>query len=202
MSASTYRSTSAISEVTSRSASAPLEPIRHHLDQQKHQSRPSPSLTKSATFIHPESDFGFQSKTVFDANKELQKYRSKYFEVQLPPVDNDIWKRPAPDFRPQGYAPKPPKRNSRDAMQPWKYGTFPGQPSSAPRKKSVKLRHSFTEEENEEKTFLTNFHILDPQEARVEFVREGTYHPGMYKMPKFHDFRQVSEPKMQYDILI
>lgn len=32
---------------------------------------------------------------------------------------------------------------------------------------------------------------MDPQEARIDFVREGTYHPGAYKMPKYHDFRQV-----------
>ena len=127
MSTSIERSTSAMNS-TGRSVSAPFASIQHNL--QTHP-QPSSSPPKSASHTFTENDFGFQTKTSFNANKELQKYRSKNFEVFFPHVDNDIWKRSAPDFRPQEYAPRPPKRNTRMAMQPWKYGTYPGQDSSA-----------------------------------------------------------------------
>ena len=119
MSRTSSRISSAFTE-TSRSNSAPVMPSLHHPVS-------SSSTPKSATFYVGANPFGFQSKTSFDATKELQKYRSATFTLPPSIVDDDIWKRSAPDFRPQRYAPKPAKRNSRDAMQPWKYGTIPGQ---------------------------------------------------------------------------
>jgi hypothetical protein len=40
--------------------------------------------------------------------------------------------------------------------------------------------------------FQTRFRMLDKGDAKLLFVREGTYRPGPYQMPKDHDFRGVS----------
>ena len=45
--------------------------------------------------------FGFDAKTTFVAAQNLGKIRSETFRLTPPPPDDDIWKRPAPDFRPQ-----------------------------------------------------------------------------------------------------
>ena len=45
--------------------------------------------------------FGFDAKTAFVAAQNLGKTRSDTFRLTPPPPDDDIWKRPAPDFRPQ-----------------------------------------------------------------------------------------------------
>ena len=69
--------------------------------------------------------YDFTAKASFDASQHLLKSRSDTFLLGAKIPDNDIWKRPPPDFKPQIYAPKPPKRNSRDAMRPWSYTGYP-----------------------------------------------------------------------------
>ena len=67
--------------------------------------------------------FAFEKKSNYDATNELIRLRDSNFRIRPPSKDDDIWKRPPPDFRPQCFEPKPPKRNSREAMKPWKYDT-------------------------------------------------------------------------------
>jgi len=136
---------------------------------------------------HP---FGFDAKTSYDAAETLLKSRSESFLLKPPQKDDDIWKRPPPDFRPQRFAPKPPKRNSRDAMQPWKYGTIPGKKEVVKKTNVVHLPHILNPKKNDEKEFKTRFtDLMDAFDAKMEYVKEGMYKPGLYQMPKPHDFR-------------
>ena len=43
--------------------------------------------------------FGFHAKTSHDADEALLQTRSENYRVPPPRPDNDIWKRPPPDFR-------------------------------------------------------------------------------------------------------
>lgn len=81
-----------------------------------------PSATQSLNV----REFTFATQGRFNAGQDLVLTRSDSYVIRKPPKEDDIWTRPPPDFRPQQYLPKPPKRNSRESMQPWKYGTFPG----------------------------------------------------------------------------
>ena len=40
--------------------------------------------------------------------------------------------------------------------------------------------------------FETRFHIMDPDEARADFVKNGMYAAGVYTSPNPHDHRGVS----------
>ncbi len=139
--------------------------------------------------------FSFDGRTSFDAQQDLSKTRSSNFHIRPPPKDDDIWKKPPPDFRPQNFAPKPPKRNSREAMQPWKYGTLPGIRSGGKKEQKVFLPHILQLEPKEEEPadFVTRFHVLDSSEAKQEGVRSLQFPAGDYHNPKIHDFRPVSD---------
>ena len=80
----------------------------------------------SATQSLNGGEFTFASQSRFNASQDLVLTRSDSYVIRKPLKEDNIWTRPPPDFRPQQYLPKPPKRNSRESMQPWKYGTFPG----------------------------------------------------------------------------
>lgn len=169
------------------------------------------SASAKSLFINP---FGFHAKTSYDAAEVLMQCRSDGFELPEPEKDDDIWKRPPPDFRPQCYAPRPPKRNSRDAIQPWRYGTLPGKRESAgkrPQKSSsapVRLPHLLlgeagqgaglagtgagSGEEHREKFVTGGFAIPDAYRARLQCARDGTFKPGPFVDPTHHDFRGVS----------
>ncbi|CAH1789400.1 unnamed protein product [Owenia fusiformis] len=140
-------------------------------------------------------DFGFEAKTSYDATEHLLKSRSdNYFNKSEDPVD-DIWKRQPPDFRPQIFGPYPPKRNTQDSMQPWKYGTFPGKQSSLKQDENDKVELppvlQIIQKPSREKTrFMTRFHIDDPHEARQITLRNDLLPPGDYVPPQLHDFRQ------------
>ena len=43
--------------------------------------------------------FGFHAKTAHDAEEALLQTRSENYKVPPPTTDNDVWKRPPPDFR-------------------------------------------------------------------------------------------------------
>ena len=149
------------------------------------------SASAKSLFINP---FGFDSKTSYDATEALLQCRSDGFELPEPEVDDDIWKRPPPDFRPQCYAPNPPKRNSREAMKPWNYGTIPGKREIVKRQKgTVRLPHLLQEQTDEKARFVTDgFDIPDSYQARLMFAKEGMNKPGPFIDPKHHDFRGVS----------
>jgi hypothetical protein len=148
----------------------------------------------SSFILHP---FGFHAKTSYDATDALINTRSATFVFKSPPKEEDIWKRPPPDFRPLCYEPRPPPRNSRDAMQPWRYGTLPGDSNnnkpltrhSAPVRLPDILQDKPPEEPDE---FVTAFKIPGPWEAKVLCAKVGVFKPEKYRMPKHHDFRGVS----------
>ncbi|KAK3108250.1 hypothetical protein FSP39_004103 [Pinctada imbricata] len=133
--------------------------------------------------------FGFHSKTQYDANESLIQIRSENFTKPVPEKDDDIWKRPPPDFRPQVFAPKPPKRNSRASMQPERYGTFPGKYVTFRRPEQTTIPHILLPPKPDEGRMVLRFHIDRPFTAKKKFVREGMYSPGEYAMPKPHDHR-------------
>lgn len=149
-------------------------------------SSPSPTGTSSSVGLIP---FGFQSKTNYDANESLIQIRSESFQKHAPVQEEDIWKRPPPDFRPQIFAPKPPKRNSRESQQPWLYGTIPGQRESVKRVRPKVIPHLLKPKTEENKGLVTYFHIDRPFTAKKKFVREGMYEKGEFVNPAPHDFR-------------
>lgn len=133
--------------------------------------------------------FGFHAKTKYDANESLIQIRSDNHFIKPVPKDDDIWKRPPPDFRPQIFAPKPPKRNSRESMQPWLYGTIPGQRVIVKRPKRATTTHLLARPKDDDGRFVTQFHIDRPFTAKKKFVTEGMYKAGKYNMPQPHDYR-------------
>ncbi len=135
--------------------------------------------------------FGFSGKTSFDATRELTKTRSENFKINPPQKDDDIWKRPPPDFRLQCFAPKPPKRNSREAMQPWKYGTMPGHKTQKRDKEKVFLPNIMQPTSSENERIITQFHIMDADEARMVYSKYGMNDPGPYNDPLLHEYRKV-----------
>ena len=109
--------------------------------------------------------FGFEAKTSFNASDDLTQTRSKSFTIRPAPVDDDIWKRPPPDFRPQVYAPKPPKRNSREAVQPWKYTALCDQEPVFKREKKV---------------FLASYTTIRPKREKGPKFRNQISHYGPF----------------------
>ncbi|XP_006822125.1 uncharacterized protein LOC100374336 [Saccoglossus kowalevskii] len=145
------------------------------------------SSRKSSAFAKP---FGFNNKTNFAALENLVLTRSDSYILRKPPPDDNVWKRPAPDFRPQVWAPSPPKRNTQDSMKPCKYGTYPGDYLKRPRKPRAQvLPHLLLPERAASPQIVTRFRIPDPYEAKLLYVKHGVYPKGQYKMPKPHDFR-------------
>ena len=95
----------------------------------------------------------------------------------------------------QVYAPKPPKRNSRDAMQPWRYDRPVDEDEARDEDatdSSLKLPRILQAARPQEPVFHTRFHVPDPFEANVIFVKEGMFKPAQYSNPKPHDHRGVS----------
>jgi hypothetical protein len=146
------------------------------------------SAASSFTYV----PFGFTSKTQYDANESLIQIRSENFSKVEPEKDNDIWKRPPPDFRPQIFAPKPPKRNSRESMKPENYGTYPGKNKPVKRPERTVIPHMLRPKKPDEGRMILRYHIDRPFTAKKKFVTEGMYKAGEYMNPKPHDFRGVS----------
>ena len=156
-------------------------------------SRTSPERMESSASSLGIVPFGFHSKTQYDANETLIQIRSEKYEPTDPIKDNDIWKRPPPDFRPQIFAPKPPKRNSRDSMKPWDFGTIPGQRGFVKRERQKIIPHILLPQKKDEGRFITTGRMMRPFTAKKRFVTEGMYHPGEFEDIKEHDFRGVSQ---------
>ncbi|GFN82482.1 craniofacial development protein 2-like protein [Plakobranchus ocellatus] len=136
--------------------------------------------------------FGFHAKTSYDADEALLQTRSENFKVLPGEKDRDIWKRPPPDFRYVVYDPRPPKRNTVDSVQPWNFGTIPGQREIVKKIKDEGKLPRLFEQRQREPEIITRFHIDRPFTAKKKFVREGMNPAGSYENPKLHDYRQVS----------
>lgn len=146
------------------------------------------SAASSFTYV----PFGFTSKTQYDANESLIQIRSENYSKVEPEKDNDIWKRPPPDFRPQIFAPKPPKRNSRESMKPENFGTYPGTNKPVKRPERTVIPHMLRPKKPDEGRMILRYHIDRPFTAKKKFVTEGMYKAGEFVNPKPHDFRGVS----------
>ncbi|KAH3840284.1 uncharacterized protein LOC127879976 isoform X2 [Dreissena polymorpha] len=133
--------------------------------------------------------FGFNSKTNYDANESLIQIRSENFNKHEPMKEEDIWTRPPPDFRPQKFAPRPPKRNSRESQRPWLYGTIPGQREFVKRDRTKVVPHLLQPKKEHYRGLVTLFHIDRPFTAKKKFVAEGMNAPGEFNDPMPHDFR-------------
>ena len=57
---------------------------------------------------------------------------------------------------------------------------------------SLKLPRILQPDRPQEPVFHTRFHVPDPFEANVIFVKEGMFRPEQYANPKPHDHRGVS----------
>lgn len=68
-----------------------------------------------------ERTFDFGKKSSYSATKNLARIRSSKYKRVKAPARPELWNRPAPDLRMQLYHPHPLPRNSREAIQPWKY---------------------------------------------------------------------------------
>ncbi|WAQ98072.1 hypothetical protein MAR_022445 [Mya arenaria] len=147
---------------------------------------PSQSASTSSVGAIP---FGFNSKTNYDANESLIQIRSENFLRKPEIKEEDIWKRPPPDFRPQKFAPNPPKRNSRESQRPWLYGTIPGQREIVKRERPKVVPHLLKPKSQEDRGLVTMFHIDRPFTAKKKFVKEGMFYPGEFQNPAPHDFR-------------
>lgn len=149
-------------------------------------SSPSPTGSSSSVGLVP---FGFHSKTNYDANESLIQIRSDNFHKNVPRKEDDIWTRPPPDFRPQKFAPNPPKRNTRESQKPWLYGTIPGQREIIKRDRSKVVPALLKPKVKGDKNLVTIFHIDRPFTAKKKFVREGMYQKGEFIDLTPHDFR-------------
>lgn len=152
-------------------------------------SSPSPSGSSSSVGIIP---FGFHSKTNYDANESLIQIRSDNFAKKIVEKEEDVWTRPPPDFRPQKFAPRPPKRNSRESQRPWLYGTIPGQREFVKRERTKVIPHLLKPKVQQDQGLVTLFHIDRPFTAKKKFVSEGMYETEEYMDPAPHDYRGVS----------
>jgi len=159
----------------------------------RERSRAGSSSTAHEESLYAINPFNFDAKTSYEATESLLQTRAAAYERPEPPKDHDIWKLPPPDFRPQCYEPRPPPRNSREAIKPWKYGTIPGRRPQPITRHSAPLRlpSILQERQEEEGQFVTAFKIDGPWEAKLLYVKEGVFRPGRYQMPKPHDFRGV-----------
>lgn len=162
-------------------------------------SRHVDSNSKSRNSVFQELDlkqFGFHAQTAFDADKELEKFRSKNFRLAPLPLDNNVWRRPPPDFRPQAWEPKPPKRNSRDAMQPWKYriasdAEFEATVEARKNHVSMPTAMSLPGKKNEKSGMRLRFRPLRAGSARMRSVRDAALQAGPYHNPQPHDHRAL-----------
>ncbi len=153
---------------------------------------PLPTTAQSYSTNYNEKEFSFPGKSKFQAGQDLLVTRSDSYIIRKPHPQEDIWRRPPPNFCPQSYAAKPPKRNSRESMQPWKYGTYPGQKNEAKKEKVVTLPKALQPQRPKSRKLVNRFKVMDSFEAKCEFVKEGMYEREQYRNPKPHDFRQVN----------
>nr|XP_054767825.1 uncharacterized protein LOC129275075 [Lytechinus pictus] len=132
-------------------------------------------------------------KSKYQAGQDLLVTRSDSYLIRPSEKLDDIWKRPPPDFTLQRYMPKPPKRNTRESMQPWRWGTFPGEKKVAQtttEKPTVTLPKILQPPRPRSRKILTRFNIPDSDQARKEAVKTLVHPKETFENPQPHDFRQ------------
>lgn len=154
-----------------------------------------------------------QDKINFEAFSNLIRHRGSARAKEkllrscedLSSSSSSIWDRKPIDFSPRLYQPKPPKRNSKEAMKPWKYGskeTTSRQESQEIEKPPLDLSAYLSEkskidwqqnDENSRASFQGSFRLLTANKARIEASKTMGFREGLdqYKNPMPHDFRGV-----------
>ena len=132
----------------------------------------------------------------FDATVSVEFLRSSSsFPLKQQIEEKSVWKIQPPDFRPQVYRPRPPKRNSREAIRPWTYHAD-CDTALAP----IKNREDSTDQLNNSpkqlqqlnEPFVARFKELRSFDSRVAAVKDDTLPQQPFKDLKAHDFRGVS----------
>lgn len=153
----------------------------------------------------------FQNKREYEASRNLIETRSEnQHPYQKVKEINSIWDQDPVDFSLRLYHPKPPKRNSREAIKPWIYDKYlrPIDPdilqrnSESPKKSVEKvILNSFLSGESEksdstdaDNLFQTSFRVLTPNGARIEASKSMGYRNSLeqFKNPGSFDHRGVN----------
>ena len=141
------------------------------------------------------NNFDFPHQTQFEAARSFIRAKSEIdFKKEKPPL-TDKWGWAPPDFRLLVWEPKPPARNSREAVRPERF--FQLGTHSTNERLNVNQSDQFSiNPSNEhflENPFITRVKSIRPFTAKRLFVKYGTFKPDVYKMPKPHDHRGVSK---------
>lgn len=154
-----------------------------------------------------------QDKENFEAITNLTRLRgSSYddYEATKKSINDtyaSVWDKKPIDFSPRLYHPRPPKRNSRESMKPWKYGRDSHREVCGSVSSSAKLRipldlkdylRDKSHKEMIEETrsdFQRSFRLLTANGARIEASKSMGFRDGLdqYRNPEPHDFRGVIE---------
>jgi hypothetical protein len=160
----------------------------------------------------------FQEKSHFEAYKNLIRVRSIKKEDVLDDFDDEdevpsknVWQQKPINFSPRVYQPKPPKRNSRDAVKPWTYDRYlrvreDDNDNMEPRNEEIIQLgiNNYLSEENESdssegssssSSFQASFRLMTAKGARAKASKSMGFRDslglGQYKNPQPHDFRGV-----------
>jgi len=171
----------------------------------------------SGAGCHTKGTIDFRSKLKFDSSKLSTVRRSDLYSAPSKQYVYDIWTLQPPNFNPQAFEPRPVERNSREAVRPWEYDRFTAYKTrvvanAAKRKSSDKRLSDYIKQlrdlsNSRAKTcgaletrsdFKVRYKIMDPYEARIDFVKNGMHPAGEYVMPQPHDYRQVRRLEQQF----
>lgn len=156
--------------------------------------------------------FDWHSKKDFDAAASVQRARHASYAKKDRRRTYEAWDRPAPDLRMQLFDPSPPPRNSREAIQPWKYtASFDGAEAPPPPAAGAERRMQLislklagvgcsapaTRAAPAAKApeFQTRVRVMNPWEAKIHYVKHGVNPMEKYHDPRPHDFRKY--PKIE-----
>lgn len=150
----------------------------------------------------------FNGRNEFDSSRGLIKLRSNSLQKKTKSIDySNVWNIKPIDFTMQLYHPRPPKRNSRDAIKPWEYDKYLRKSESSidtrppvEVSKNAETRmieeylHPDQDSDQEPEEFDTLFRPITPNEDRVLMANKRMgfrAHLGSFKDWKPHDFRGV-----------
>jgi len=149
--------------------------------------------------------FDFAAKAHLESQVSNLHRRSNSFRVKQKQKKFDIWDLKPLNFNPKTFEPKPLKRNSRAAIKPWTYKMRDEKEptqivikklcNKRRNEKTIKVLQTLvneSKEQSEKKEWQTFFSLMDPHEAKVDFVKNGMFKPSQYKMPQPFDHRQYS----------
>jgi hypothetical protein len=173
----------------------------------------------------------FVGKRHYESSKDLNQVRSSQSDEIKRSLENlklnsngggcyqNEWEKKPLDFNLRLYHPKPPKRNTRESMQPWKWDKYlrPIERESntaaevdEPMEKNnciglnyllvnamstkSSLNNDDEDSRPENDDFQASFRLLTPNQARTQAAKGMSFRDGLeqYRNPMPHDFRGVS----------